>query len=431
MRRPPDIVLPEVTPRRDAGLIAQSREYELITPLFGGGVNPGEADPVTVIRGQSVRGQLRFWWRACRGGLFQGNLDRMRKAEDSLWGAAGSSQRTNPSKVQIAVETTDHGHPNAPFEYSDKWHPRARAEWKKVAYAAFPLQPSEEEARNRVPPKTVCTGVSFLLKLEFPEDALGDVEAALWAWETFGGIGGRTRRGFGALRLAVIDGRTVPAPAAAEIAVNISSLLEKHVAQGEWPDGVPHLRRDSQSFRLTEPAPGALSAWQHLIEEYKNFRQARPDGRDGRPGRNKWPEPDAVRHLTGRSAPQHRQPISDVNKFPRASFGLPIIFHFKDRDDPPPTNTLKGVDHDRLASPLLLRPLACAGGETVGLAVILTAPVMPPGGLVLEVKPRGGRARSYPVSAQLGEAEAARIPPLKNHTDPLGAFLSTLSEKKR
>jgi CRISPR-associated protein Cmr1 len=296
-----------------------------------------------------------------------------------------------------------------------------------VAYAAFPLQPSEEEARSRVTPKAVLTGVSFLLKLEFPKDILQDVEAALWAWETFGGIGGRTRRGFGALRLASVDGQQVPAPPADKIAGEISTMLGKRVSRGEWPKGVPHLDCDSRSFTLTAPQPGALSAWDHLIEQYKNFRQARRAGGE-RPGRSYWPEPDAVRRLTGRSDPAHRQPVSNVTKFPRASFGLPIIFHFKDRDDPPPTNTLKGPDHDRLASPLLLRPLACAGGQTVGLAAILASPRTPPGGLELEVKPKAGRARTFKVSADLSDAEAARIPPLRNHTDPLRAFLSTLSE---
>lgn len=430
MRRVPDITLPEVVMRRDDALISQSRVYELITPLFGGGVDPGEADPVTVIRGQSVRGQLRFWWRACRGGMFGGSLERMRGAEDSLWGAAGSGQRTNPSKVQVFVETIKQGDAESPFEYSDKGHPRARREWSNVAYAAFPLQPSDEESKKRVTPKAVRTGISFLLKLEFPKDAINDVEAALWAWETFGGIGGRTRRGFGALRLASIDGQQVPAPTTGDIAVNtvnITSLLEKHVEQGIWPDSVPHLNRDLRSFELTAPMPGALSAWQHLIGQYKNFRQARRDG-DKRPGRSYWPEPDAIRRLTGHRDQRHRQEVSDVNRFPRASFGLPIIFHFKDRDDPPPTNTLKGPEHDRLASRLLLRPLACTGGRTMGLAVILDAPKAPPGGLVLEVKPKSGRLKSFDVSAELSGDEAARILPLKNHTDPLRAFLSTLSE---
>ena len=60
--------------------ITQVRRYKVITPLFGGGVDPAKADPVTVVRATEIRGHLRFWWRATRGGQFEGNLDKMREA---------------------------------------------------------------------------------------------------------------------------------------------------------------------------------------------------------------------------------------------------------------------------------------------------------------------------------------------------------------
>ena len=58
----------EVLVRRDgARVLAWERTYTLLTPLFGGGVEPREADPVSVVRATAVRGHLRFWWRAVRG----------------------------------------------------------------------------------------------------------------------------------------------------------------------------------------------------------------------------------------------------------------------------------------------------------------------------------------------------------------------------
>ena len=36
---------------------------KLITPMFGGGVTPGEVDREMPIRASALRGQLRFWWR--------------------------------------------------------------------------------------------------------------------------------------------------------------------------------------------------------------------------------------------------------------------------------------------------------------------------------------------------------------------------------
>ncbi|NPV63073.1 MAG: type III-B CRISPR module RAMP protein Cmr1 [Methanotrichaceae archaeon] len=43
----------------------------MITPIFGGGVKVGENDLVTPIRASSIRGHLRFWWRATRGARFE------------------------------------------------------------------------------------------------------------------------------------------------------------------------------------------------------------------------------------------------------------------------------------------------------------------------------------------------------------------------
>src|SRR6266545_8104236 len=103
------VAVPEVKVKERPDYVTQEREYELITPLFGGGVEPGEADPVTTIRATEIRGHLRFWWRATRGGQFDGDLQEMKKAEDRLWGAASSSNDTLPSQVNIQVVPTNRG----------------------------------------------------------------------------------------------------------------------------------------------------------------------------------------------------------------------------------------------------------------------------------------------------------------------------------
>jgi CRISPR-associated protein Cmr1 len=45
------------------------RHYRFLTFVFGGGVSVHDHekpnDSVTPVRAASVRGQLRFWWRAC------------------------------------------------------------------------------------------------------------------------------------------------------------------------------------------------------------------------------------------------------------------------------------------------------------------------------------------------------------------------------
>jgi CRISPR-associated protein Cmr1 len=94
--RVPQHNAPAVKKRQD-NLIRQVRRYKLITPLFGGGVEPHQADPVTIVRGTEVRGHLRFWWRATRGGQFNGSLKEMRRREEEIWGSAAAKDKPGPS----------------------------------------------------------------------------------------------------------------------------------------------------------------------------------------------------------------------------------------------------------------------------------------------------------------------------------------------
>ena len=149
--------------------------------MFGGGVTPGEADPVTVIRGAEIRGHLRFWWRATRGGAFGGDLKRMKEAEEAIWGSPGAKGRAGPSDVGLSVIVRNTGKPLKPEDSQGRPVRNVGEVRSRDSYAAFPLR----EKANAV----VLEDVEFDLELSFKADYRKDVEAALWAWETFGGIG--------------------------------------------------------------------------------------------------------------------------------------------------------------------------------------------------------------------------------------------------
>lgn len=62
-----------------------SYAIEVITPLFGGGVEPGVNDPITLVRPSTIRGHLRFWWRATRRERFD-TVAGLRQREEKIWG---------------------------------------------------------------------------------------------------------------------------------------------------------------------------------------------------------------------------------------------------------------------------------------------------------------------------------------------------------
>lgn len=414
MRQPKSSEVPEIKANRE-GIITQVREYELITPLFGGGVTPAEADPVTVVRGTEVRGHLRFWWRATQGGRFNGDLAAMKEAEDNLWGAAASEHVRGPSRVQVVVTVTNEGTLDRPFEVGQNRRPSSRNGSVVPGYAAFPLQPPQNEAKPGMQTKSVRAGVVFDLKIDFPFENRKEIEATLWAWETFGGLGARTRRGFGALRCMKVDGKEHSLLSTNRVEQQIRQAMQNYVSSGKWPNHVAHLSQTpGHNLKVAGRGRDAVTAWQTLIKKLQRFRQNR-DGNRGF-GLSSWPEPNAIRSLVGKPIKGNR---TLVNKFPRARFGLPVVFHMP-HDSGIDDLSLQGTEFDRLASPLILRPLACADGA-VGLALILVAPQEPLNGLILK-----GASGKSSVQANLTTSEARNIPPLNGETDVLKKFLDTL-----
>lgn len=56
---------------------------EVVTPILGGGTQLRELDGVDVIRVPTVRGHLRFWWRALYGQHYR-TADELYKAESAV-----------------------------------------------------------------------------------------------------------------------------------------------------------------------------------------------------------------------------------------------------------------------------------------------------------------------------------------------------------
>ena len=287
----------------------------LVTPMYGGGVKAGEVDMGMPIRAAAIRGQLRFWWRiAC--GPFPSSQEMFRQ-ENAIWGGIGGSGAT-ASKVEVSLVC-------APVEGNQLLSSNAETSAElKYAFGSAAINGAAH---------WLAPGYTFELNLRYPEDVAVQVLDALKWWATFGGVGARTRRGFGAMH---IEG--VPSCVASDVAA-----------------------KEGQLIFAGNPSPNAYAAWSLAINRLYSFRQRRGIGRGigaARPGRSFWPEADQLRRFTGRNANgRHLAEHPAGNSFPRAAFGLPITFEFRgERADPPRMELQPSGNTDRMASPLILRP---------------------------------------------------------------------------
>jgi CRISPR-associated protein Cmr1 len=406
--------------------VPDKRTYQFLTYVFGGGVKVNDhekhRDPVTPVRGASVRGQLRFWWRACNPSQCE-TLDKLRQREGEIWGTTSQA-----SKVEIAVLSQ----PAAPkivkvFEYNERGRIVPCIGMKELAYGAFPLLPSRNAQGSRAKAGVVFDYGSskFSIAFTYPEALQKDVEAALWAWETFGGLGGRTRRGFGAIQCAGTGGLPTIEP-------KLTSYMKNPRI-----DGVPSLH-NARFAAAPRSCTTPQDAWVEGLGLLQKIRQGEYFGRNERPkgsrkpaGRSLWPEPDEIRLLTGQSAPLHANPIVEVSRFPRATFGMPIIFHFNpgsqdepgSAGDPDMKLQLQPIGFERFASPLIIRPIA--DGNKFYTAALALSSDIPDSQLIA-----GEDIHSVDWRLDSGQAKAIR--PLNRngitHVDPIDLFISELKK---
>lgn len=373
----------------------------------------------------------------------------MKDAEDKLWGAASTDKKHLPSEVVVRVIESQEGEEDRPFEII-----RGKAEPRQgslvPAYIAFPLQPTSDEirelSRERKPTKAVRLNVKFKLAATFRSEQRHDVEAALWAWETFGGVGARTRRGFGALCLKVLkENEQLVDPDLPPNADAVKAWIQRKLGddgfqvKGKWPDDVPRLPAINR-FKFTKAQPQQVNNQQrgrgqgitpeksrelevlaYLSEKLRLFRQSRYNkhsgiGIDNAYGLSRWPEAEEIRHRLGIRS--RSEETKGIRKFPRAKLGLPINFHLYHDDE---EIELTGKNTNRRASPLIFRPLVCTDGKVVGVALVLVPESLPPEGLQL----KGIANNSDLIDVEPG-ADLYKIQPMRREKDIFKAFLDTL-----
>lgn len=345
-------------------------ELKTLTPLFGGSATPREVDPENPVRAASVRGHLRFWWRAVAGAQYA-SAEGLFQAEEEIWGSDAI-----PGRVSIKVLEARASEPKPCCTYE---HPRrdGGTELKTYpyfgeypGYALFPFQgKARRDKQSGVititeQPSKCLEEVSFTLCLSFPNYIKPQVEPAVAFWLKLGGIGARTRRGCGSLE-----------------------IVEDSLPQNTKLESL--LGRKANSLLTTIPIvcfvgeekESPIQAWKEAVEVYKEFRQGKDYARD--PGsnpksaklrRSRYPEPDTIREMFSQESWRHgvKHP---VRGFPRADLGLPIVFHFQE-EGPKDENFYLESNYSRgsrFASPVITKAMKKNNGYAPAI-ILLNAP---------------------------------------------------------
>ena len=363
---------------------------ETLTPAFIGGATPRQVDRVSPLRPPSIRGVLRHWFRMGMAAVLgsrdeterKERLEELHTLEQLLFGSTerasvvvilpprgGSPIKYGPQDLPIPPQGSGlrylgYGVFDGKGDHFSAW----RADGNTPITLTIglrrtpPPKPAPEKAESDSKEKPIK------LDRDLAPQAL---MASLWLWLNLGGIGARTRRGWGALRVTRVEG--TPAwggPAFDVIPPDLMSLLKnlsdgvdasmavfRRFAQAHLQGFVvparearpdPRLRTLAgiDRFRVLpvtfKKASDAMEAVGSLFLDYRST--LRRNAMRLPPHRDYFEVKDA---LIGRNeAPR---------EIMRTAFGLPLPFYFRSLQGAKGTLRPDKFGSDRMPSPLLFR----------------------------------------------------------------------------
>ncbi|MEJ5237885.1 type III-B CRISPR module RAMP protein Cmr1 [Limisphaera sp. VF-2] len=274
--------------------------YRIVTQMFLGGAQPGEE---AELRLPSFKGALRFWWRALRWGEVE-SLEQLRTEEADLFGSSFTGQ----SRVRIWMSNAV----TPEKQCAEKWKPSS---WQ--GYVGYGL--TDKGSRWYLKP-----GQDFSVFVDLERCSHSQIQQVLAALKLLGlagGLGARSRRGWGSITLMRLEGDAWTCPR----------------SQDEWERAIAELKPKAPVHQPPYTALWRDCVWaagppQHSCEKAHEWLASR-----------------------------YRARVKDCSpKHDRAQFGLPRPFRDRPRKE-------------RRASPLFLHVHQCPGGQCLPCALWLPA----------------------------------------------------------
>jgi CRISPR-associated protein Cmr1 len=224
------------------------------------------------------------------------------------------------------------------------------------------LFPFREQREQNIPAAVGRRQVSFQLRLmldaSLSEAQRAEVRTALKAWIAFGGVGARTRRGCGALTV---------------LGNNANQWLPPTQGLAEWLEMPSNAASDHDWTTLAGaqgivvPTASPEDAWRELGRFWARFRKGH--------------FPQSYSPMSGGKWRDYRQVLCQLRnqgntlRLAKPFLGLPIIYQkIKGARNLCFTGTLEPVGSRRMASPVILKPIALQGGRFGALIVVMQAP---------------------------------------------------------
>lgn len=341
------------------GMVKLKADFRIVTPLFMGGANPQSAE----LRVPSIKGVLRFWWRALALGRRK-SVDEVQTEEAEIFGSTEAGQSSVKFKLLLPKNIVSLKKKSV-LEYNDGGVIGEGARY--LGYGVIGSSAGELIRQClRHPIEGGALELSFLPNIS--EDNIKSVEAALVAMGFFGGLGSRSRKGYGSFNLTNLTRNDETEPIFTmpsdldSLKIAISSLFGQDGRYGVAPyNGLPPYTAFSNMTRIDIVDKGddplrLLNSVGEKMMDYRSYLKSKTFFDDHDLLR------DAIR--------------GEVTNHPRRIvFGLPNNYHFSDGETP----IVKPERCDRRASPLFIHIQQLNVSQFAAITAIIPADFLPHG----------------------------------------------------
>lgn len=360
--------------------------YAGVTPLFGAGADQNTAE----LRLPSFKGVLRYWWRALAWRRLDGDLQAVHDAEKRLFGGPGAEGQ---SKVRMRLTVEEPGTCLRPGG-SLPGAPAGRGGLPGAYYLGYGLMATAGKDAGRLTRGALVPPLRFTVEMRVAKtvdsQALETLLDALKALGTLGGMGARSRKGYGSLmliRLTLADPAEGGPSGSRELWKQPETFDELRQAIATFHrngalEKLPEYTAFSslsRSVLVAAPVKEPLQLLNLIGQEMMHYRSWGREGKVlGAPSERRFQgDHDLMLDL--------KPPVTTYPK--RIGFGLPHNYFFgslaktvgsraASRHVRPAAAGGKGLD--RRASPLFIHIHWC-GTSPVGVLTFLPAWFLPPG----------------------------------------------------
>jgi len=243
-------------------------QYDIVTPMF---ITAADRQEEPDIRPPSIKGALRFWWRALQWGSCLRQADNPEQAlhelyrqEAELFGAAYKKetrygQGVCTLKLKHVVTKGIEG--SWPISNNNSGS----------GFIGYGLDKTKTGDPHRKAIKEGQFTVCMMLKKGISSEQIQQLKNTLTIWGLLGGLGSRARRGFGSVAIKQLDGQSFAFDNVDQYDTAINQLLQTITFAPEMP--VFTALNDAMTIKQTGQGNDARRLMDTIGNQYKTARK--------------------------------------------------------------------------------------------------------------------------------------------------------------